>query len=92
VVVEDESIFIHDAVVTRRMWVPEGKRPIVVATGSHQKTCVYRREDGISERALFVIDKDGIIHWSYVSPVGVNPGAHGILNALESLDSEKKKE
>jgi transposase len=40
-VVEDESIFIHDAVVRRRMWVPEGKRPIVVATGSHQKTCVF---------------------------------------------------
>ena len=42
VVVEDESIFIHDAVVRRRMWVPEGKHPIVVATGSHQKTCVFR--------------------------------------------------
>jgi transposase len=41
VVVEDESIFIHDAVVRRRMWVPEGKRPIVVTTGSHQKTCVF---------------------------------------------------
>ena len=41
VVVEDESIFIHDAIVRRRMWVPEGKRPIVVATGSRQKTCVF---------------------------------------------------
>jgi len=41
VVVEDESIFIHDGVVRRRMWVPEGKRPIVVTTGSHQKTCVF---------------------------------------------------
>jgi hypothetical protein len=41
VVVEDESIFIHDAVVRRRMWVSEGIRPIVVATGSHQKTCVF---------------------------------------------------
>jgi peroxiredoxin len=46
---------------------------------------VYRHEDGTSERALFVLDGDGIIRWSYCSPVGVNPGADGILNALESL-------
>jgi peroxiredoxin len=46
---------------------------------------VYDEKGGTSERALFVIDADGIIHWSYVSPKGVNPGADGILNALESL-------
>ena len=46
---------------------------------------VYRSTDGTSERALYVIDKDGTIHWSYVSPVGVNPGADGILRALEEL-------
>ena len=46
---------------------------------------VYRASDGTSERALFVINADGIIHWSYVSPVGVNPGADGILSALEEL-------
>jgi peroxiredoxin len=45
----------------------------------------YREEDGTSERALFVLDGDGIIRWSYRSPVSVNPGADGILNALESL-------
>ncbi len=46
---------------------------------------VYRHDDGFSERALFVVDGDGIIRWSYVSPVGVNPGADGILRALEAL-------
>ena len=46
---------------------------------------VYREGDGTSERALFVIDGDGIIRWSYVSPVGINPGADGILRALEAL-------
>jgi peroxiredoxin len=46
---------------------------------------VYRHEDGTSERALFVIDSDGVIAWSYVSPVGMNPGADGILRALENL-------
>jgi peroxiredoxin len=45
----------------------------------------YRAADGISERALFVIDKDGIIAWSYCSPIAVNPGADGILEALEDL-------
>jgi peroxiredoxin len=45
----------------------------------------YREEDGTSERALFVLDRDGIIRWSYCSPLAVNPGADGILEALESL-------
>jgi peroxiredoxin len=48
----------------------------------------YRDEDGTSERALFVIDAAGVIHWSYVSPVGINPGGDGILRALESLPRE----
>jgi alkyl hydroperoxide reductase subunit AhpC len=39
----------------------------------------------VSERALFVLDKDGVIRWSYCSPMGVNPGADGILKALDSL-------
>ena len=46
---------------------------------------VYRTQDGSTERALFVIDSEGIIQWGYVSPVGINPGADGILAALESL-------
>jgi peroxiredoxin len=46
---------------------------------------VYRAEDGTSERALYVIDADGVVAWSYLSPVGVNPGADGILRALEGL-------
>jgi peroxiredoxin len=45
----------------------------------------YRSEDGFCERALFVIDKNGVIAWSYCSPVAVNPGADGILDALEKL-------
>ena len=49
---------------------------------------VYRANDGTTERALFVIDADGIIRWSHVSPVGVNPGADGILRALEGLGTE----
>ena len=51
---------------------------------------VFRDSDGVCERALFVIDADGNIHWSYVSPIGVNPGAAGILSALEELQSKKE--
>jgi peroxiredoxin len=38
-----------------------------------------------SKRNLFIIDKHGLLHWSYKSPLGINPGANGILDALESL-------
>ena len=50
-----------------------------------RKFGVYRDGDGITERALFVIDKNGKIAWSYLSPIGENPGADGILEALEGL-------
>ena len=55
-----------------------------------RKYGVYREKDGTSERALFVIDGDGIIRWSYVSPLGVNPGADGILEALDNLTAGSK--
>lgn len=48
----------------------------------------YRAEEGFCERALFVIDKNGVIAWSYCSPVAVNPGADGILEALENLSKK----
>jgi peroxiredoxin len=51
----------------------------------------YRARDGFSERALFVLDRDGVIRWSYLSPVNVNPGADGILAALEALPSPTAK-
>jgi hypothetical protein len=35
-----------------------------------------------------VIDADGVVRWSYISPVDVNPGADGILRALENLEKE----
>lgn len=46
---------------------------------------VYNERTGETERALFVIDPEGIIRWSYVSPVGINPGADGILKALAPI-------
>jgi peroxiredoxin len=50
-----------------------------------RKYGVYRDADGITERALFVIDEQGIVRWSYISPIELNPGADEVLNALESM-------
>jgi peroxiredoxin len=48
----------------------------------------YRAKEGVSERALYVVDAKGTIAWSYLSPIGVNPGADGVLRALESLQGK----
>jgi peroxiredoxin len=53
---------------------------------------VYRKAEGVAERALFVIDEKGMIAWSYCSPIAVNPGADGILDALEALPSLEAKD
>lgn len=49
---------------------------------------VYREADGLTERALFLIDGEGVVRWSYLSPIGVNPGADGIFDALEALSGK----
>jgi peroxiredoxin len=51
----------------------------------------YREQDGVSERALFVLDRNGVIFWSYCSPLAVNPGADGILDALERMAKQENK-
>jgi peroxiredoxin len=52
---------------------------------------VYRDSDGTTERALVVIDAEGIIRWHFISPIDVNPGADGILEALEGLAAEASR-
>ncbi len=49
---------------------------------------VYRERDGTSERALFVLDAAGVVRWREVVPPNVDPGADGILTALEALAAE----
>lgn len=63
----------------------EPKGQVSRAYGAFQHTV------GESSRSLFVIDERGTIRWSYQSPVGVNPGADGIINALEQMYPDKKK-
>ena len=41
IAVQDESIFVHDVIVRRKLWLPKGIRPVVTVTGSHQKTCIF---------------------------------------------------
>ena len=48
----------------------------------------YDEIEGQCNRVLYVLDEEGVIQWSYQSPVGINPGADGILNALEILDNK----
>jgi peroxiredoxin len=49
----------------------------------------YDETTGQCRRALYVLDEAGIIRWSYLSPVGINPGADGILSELEKSDKLK---
>jgi len=50
---------------------------------------VYDDVEGECKRALYVLDEEGIIRWNYLSPVGINPGADGILNALDEMTADK---
>jgi peroxiredoxin len=53
---------------------------------------VYRDADGIAERALFVLDADGVVRWRHVSAIEKNPGVQGVLDALEELDGSGRND
>jgi peroxiredoxin len=50
-----------------------------------QKFGVFRSKDGISERAIFVVDKQGKIAWSKVYPISEQPKNEEVLQALQGL-------
>jgi peroxiredoxin len=52
----------------------------------------YRQQEGVCERALFVLDPDGKVYWSHLSPIAVNPGADGILQALEEMKTQRSSD
>ncbi len=52
IAVQDESIFVHDVLIRRKLWLPKGIRPVVTVTGSHQRTCVFGTLT-IEEKQLF---------------------------------------
>jgi peroxiredoxin len=84
-----DGVWCHEAFAKdRRLQFPlaadfEPKGEVAKAYGA------YRSEDGVCERALFVIDRKGMIAWSYLSPIALNPGADGILEALENLPKKE---
>ena len=80
-----DGVWCHEAYVqARRLHFP-------LLADFHPKGAVaksygaYRESEGVCERALFVLDDKGAIFWSYLSPIAVNPGADGILDALEKM-------
>ncbi len=87
-----DGVWCHDAFAKdRRLHFP-------LLSDFHPKGAVarsygaYREQDGVCERALFVIDANGVIVWSYLSPIAVNPGADGILETLEALSNQSKRD
>jgi peroxiredoxin len=83
-----DGVWCHEAYVqARRLRFP-------LLADFHPKGAVaksygaYREGEGVCERALFVLDGNGMIFWSYLSPIAVNPGADGILEALEKLPNK----
>lgn len=50
----------------------------------------YRSGEGVADRALYVLDEQGLVYWSYCSPIAINPGADGILEALEEMSASEK--
>ena len=47
----------------------------------------YDADHGYCKRSLYVIDADGKIAWSYLSPTAINPGVDGVLDALDKLQA-----
>jgi peroxiredoxin len=83
-----DGVWCHEAYAqTRRLRFP-------LLADFHPKGAVaerygaYRQDEGVCERALFVLDRNGVIFWSHCSPIAVNPGADGILEALEKLSKK----
>jgi len=81
-----DSVWCHAAFVAAR------NLPFTLLSDFEPKGAVARRygvyngERGYCHRALFVIDRTGVIRWRQAFPLLENPGADGILSALEELE------
>jgi peroxiredoxin len=51
---------------------------------------VYREAQGVSARALFVLDSQRIIRFGKVYPDALNPGVDELLSVLDSLAQERE--
>lgn len=50
-----------------------------------RKYGVFRADDGISERAIFVVDRNGRVAWSKTYPIPELPDSAEVLQALQAL-------
>jgi len=84
-----------DNVWSHLAWARERHLRLPLLSDFHPKGDVARRyevwrEDlGVAARALYVIDGEGRIFWSLLSPLDTNPGADGVLDALERLAASR---
>lgn len=51
-----------------------------------RKYGIYDETSGLCDRAIFVIDQEGMISWSYLAPEGIKIKADAILNAVDALN------
>lgn len=48
------------------------------------------RSEGIAERAIFIIDKKGLIRYIDVHDINDDPGMNAIIRTLKEIKGEKK--
>ena len=48
------------------------------------------RSEGVAERAIFVIDKEGIIRYIDVHDINDDPGMNAIIKILEEIEGKNK--
>lgn len=81
-----DSIFCHAAFAKNRKLTVSLLADFEPKGRIAQEYGVYNHEEGHASRSLFVIDKSRTIVWSYLSPDSENPGADGILEALDNIN------
>jgi len=80
---------------TQRAFAEQNGITFPVLSDFHPKGAVAQkygvmREDGTAERALFIIDSDRVVRYSFVSEPAKNPGVDRLLERLEELQAERK--
>lgn len=73
-----ESINIKDTSLLADFW-PHG--------GLAQSLGIFRDAEGVSERANVIIDKNGVVQWIKVYPIGDLPDLEEVFQALKDLNS-----
>ncbi|MFP3903780.1 MAG: redoxin domain-containing protein [Armatimonadota bacterium] len=79
-----------DDIETLEAWIDETGFTIPLLSDGDPRGVVAEMYDvmsdnGVSERAYFIIDDEGTIRYSYVSPMSKNPGIDRLITVLEEL-------